>query len=276
MVVVIALIQASAIAGIAAFFIVWIGIWLPIAIFLTLQLHWQPWQPLTMDQKLPLLMSLYLLAPLILWGAAVVTGTSFTAYGLPGDWAVLPSLGLGLLIGMSSLAGMLAIEVWFGWLNWHPQLLLQQPSSQLAKTLLSTLLLGLWVGITEELIFRGFLINQLQQDYSTWVAAAISSLIFSLLHLVWEGKENIPQLPGLWLMGMVLVLARWIDGGNLGLAWGLHAGWVWAIASLDSTQLLISTQPEAAWLTGKGGKPLAGVLGILFLVATGVILWQFY
>jgi hypothetical protein len=64
-----------------------------------------------------------------------------------------------------------------------------------------------------------------------------------------------PQLPGLWLMGMVLVLARYVDGGSLGLAWGLHAGWVWAIASLDSAQLITYTGTGSEWVTGKNRKP---------------------
>jgi hypothetical protein len=77
-------------------------------------------------------------------------------------------------------------------------------------------------------------------------------------------------------MGMVLVLARFIDGGSLGLAWGLHTGWVWAIASLDTARLITYTGISSEWVTGKNGKPLAGVAGVLCLLATGLILWFFY
>jgi hypothetical protein len=138
------------------------------------------------------------------------------------------------------------------------------------------LLLAVWISGTEELVFRGFLLTQLRQDYSVGAAALISSLIFALLHLIWERRETIPQLPGLWLMGMILVLARFVDGGSLGLAWGIHSGWVWAIASLDTAQLITYTGISSEWVTGKNGKPLAGAAGVLCLVATGVILWLFY
>jgi hypothetical protein len=74
-------------------------------------------------------------------------------------------------------------------------------------------------------------------------------------------------------MGMVLVLARWVDGGDLGLAWGLHAGWVWAIATLDTTLLLPYTERGATWLRGIDNKPLAGLMGILFLLGTAAMLW---
>lgn len=271
--------EASVLLKIFIFFLSWAIAWLPIAIPLAIALHWHPPQPLSPSQKLPLLASLYLLAPAILWGAAHLEGAAFTDYGLSWNRSVLSSLGLGLLVGVLGLAILFVVQQALGWLRWQRPLQTKAEGSHaviaLLQLLLPTLLLGLWVSVTEELIFRGFLINQLQQDYSPWVAGAIASLIFALLHLVWEGKENIPQLPGLWLMGMVLVLARWVDGGSLGLACGLHAGWIWAIASLDAMEAIAYTGRGSSWLTGLGSKPLAGVMGILFLLATGAILWQF-
>jgi membrane protease YdiL (CAAX protease family) len=147
---------------------------------------------------------------------------------------------------------------------------------RLGQLLLPILFLGLWIGVTEELIFRGFLLNTLRQDYSVWVAAAISSVIFALLHLIWEQQNTLPQLPGLWLMGMVLVLARWADGGSLGLAWGLHAGWIWGLTCLDSAELISYTGKGSVWMTGLGKKPLAGIAGIICLLITGILLqWLF-
>jgi hypothetical protein len=137
------------------------------------------------------------------------------------------------------------------------------------------LLLGLWISVTEELVFRGFLLNELSQDYSVWVAAAISSIIFAFLHLIWEQQDTLPQLPGLWLMGMVLVLARWVDDGSLGLAWGLHAGWIWGLTCLDSSQLISYTGKGPTWMTGLGQKPLAGGAGLICLVITGILLQWF-
>uniref|UniRef100_UPI00187ED08E CPBP family intramembrane glutamic endopeptidase n=1 Tax=Oculatella sp. LEGE 06141 TaxID=1828648 RepID=UPI00187ED08E len=176
--------------------------------------------------------------------------------------------------------GLLFLAEWgLGWLMWRSATATpseqKQPAAKLTSILLSTLLLGTWVSVTEELIFRGFLLNQLQPTYPGWGAAAIASLIFAVLHLVWDGRDTIPQLPGLWLMGMVLVVARWVDSGNLGLAWGLHAGWVWAIASFDTTQRFTYTGHGSEWLTGLKGKPLAGLFGILFLLMTAAVLWQF-
>lgn len=256
-----------------AFFVVWAGLWLPIVIPLATLLNWRPPQPLTTKQKLPLLASLYLIAPLIVWGASFVEGASFSDYGVQTQnlTSLLISLGLGLSLGVLGLALVFGIQWTLGWVNWHGENI-----GRLIPILLPILLLALWISGTEELIFRGFLLNEFQQDYSSWVAGAIASLIFALLHLVWEREETLPQVPGLWLMGMVLTLARWVDGGSLGLACGLHAGWIWGLSCLDTAQMITYTGIGAKLLTGIAGKPLAGVAGILCLLGTGVVIKLLY
>lgn len=252
-----------------SFFIAWVVLWSPLAIVLAIALNWHPSKPLTVNQKLPLLASLYLIAPFIVWGSSQLAGSSLANYGFTLNLQLLSSVGIGLSWGVFSLAMLLGIQTALSWATWLID------KRRLISVLLPSLLLALWVSGTEELVFRGLLLTQLQQDYTTEIAAAISSVIFALLHLMWERQETIPQLPGLWLMGMVLVIARCVDGG-LGLAWGLHAGWVWVIVLLDSAQLITYTGVSPEWVTGKNGKPLAGATGILCLLATGLLLWWFY
>ncbi|MBW4448194.1 MAG: CPBP family intramembrane metalloprotease [Spirirestis rafaelensis WJT71-NPBG6] len=262
--------NAPMVVVVMAFFIGWIGCWLPVAIVSALALNLQLGKPLQPEQKLPLLVSLYLLAPLILCAVNWLTNTSFSDYGLRVNISLLGSLVLGFVLGVLSLAVVFGGQFWLSWCSWQ-----ESQTKELQSILLPIFLVALFVGGIEELVFRGFLFTQLAQDYPVWVAAVISSLIFALLHLVWERRETTPQLPGLWLMGMVLVLARFVDRGNLGLAWGLHAGWVWAIASLDTAELITYTGKVPEWLTGKNKKPLAGAAGIVCLLLTGLILYFF-
>ncbi len=266
--------NTPAVVVVMAFFIGWIGCWLPVAIVSALALNLQLGKPLQPEQKLPLLVSLYLLAPLILWGINWLTNTSFSNYGLRVNISLLGSLGLGFVLGVLSLAVVFGGQFWLSWCSWQQNVETQNFAS-LQPILLPIFLVALFVGGIEELVFRGFLFTQLTQDYPVWVAAVISSSIFALLHLVWERRETIPQLPGLWLMGMVLVLARFSDRNNLGLAWGLHAGWVWAIACIDTAELITYTGKVPEWLTGKNKKPLAGAAGIVCLLLTGLILYFF-
>jgi hypothetical protein len=259
--------KENSLLKVTVFVIIWAIAWLPVAIPLAWQLKWNQTKPLTPEIKLPLVASLYAIAPLIVWGAARVEGASFADYGLTWQPKFFLSLVTGLGLGVGGLVIVFAVEGSLGWIQWH-----RENWPQLRSLILPLLALGLWIGITEEFIFRGFLVNELQQNYSTLVAAIFSSTIFALLHLIWERKQTIPQLPGLWLMGMVLVGARLVDRGSLGLACGLHAGWIWGLASIDSAKLLAYTGKGNPWMTGLGGQPLAGIAGILCLLATGVIL----
>lgn len=261
------LVTSSALVKVAAFFIAWVALWLPLAIPIATLLKWHPLKPLAAEQKLPLLAALYLIAPPLLWGVCWVEGVSFSNYGLDWKLTVLSSLGKGLGLAILSLIIVFIGQWLLGWIEWH-----HQNWQRLGTVLLPILFLGLWIGVTEELVFRGLLLNELQQDYSVWVAAAISSVIFALLHLIWEQQNTLPQLPGLWFMGMVLVLARWVDGGSLGLAWGLHAGWIWGLTCLDAAELISYTGKGPIWMTGLGENPLAGVAGFLCLLGVGALL----
>jgi membrane protease YdiL (CAAX protease family) len=253
---------------IAAFFIAWVGCWLPLVAILAKVLNWRLEQPFPPEQKIPLLVSLYLLAPLIIWGFAGLGIESLADYGLVGDISILGSLLLGFTLGLSSLGVVFAGQFLLGWCAWQKSNIHLIPG-----VLLPISLVALFVGGIEELVFRGFLLTNLERDYSIWSAAIVSSLIFSLLHLIWEQKETIPQLPGLALMGMVLAWARVVDGGSLGLAWGLHSGWVWAIALIDTAELISYPGQVSEWLTGKNKKPLAGLVGIICILLTGAILY---
>jgi membrane protease YdiL (CAAX protease family) len=139
--------------------------------------------------------------------------------------------------------------------------------------LLAVLPLALFIGWIEELVFRGVLVNELGQALPLGVMAIAVCLIFAISHLVWDGPAGAPQLPGLALMGAVLLIARWALGGSLGLAWGLHAGWVFAIAAIDALALLQPGRAEPIWLVGLPDQPLTGVLPLGLLLLTGVGVW---
>ncbi len=265
----------SSLLQVTIFFVAWACLWLPLGVASKIILQkdkatsasWQIFNPITAEQKLPLLASLYFIAPFVLWGYNEIFANSFSSYGAVWDWSILQSLAIGFVIGAISLAILFGLQTLLGWVKW------QIAEKQIISVTLPILLLAVLISAIEELIFRGFVLTQLQQNYSIYLAAAISSLIFAVLHLVWEQKETFPQLPGLWLMGMILVIARYVDKGNLGLAWGLHSALVWAIATLDTAGLITYTEKVPQWVTGKYGKPLAGVTGISFLLAMGAVLW---
>ncbi|MGD1920397.1 MAG: lysostaphin resistance A-like protein [Pleurocapsa sp.] len=249
------------------FFEVWSVLWLPIAFVVSRSIDWQPNEPLIPKQKLILLASLYLLSPIVLGWKIALENLSFISIGLNLDVKLFTSILLGLVIGLASLIIVFAFESIFNLVSWH-----RQNSPELFSLLLPILVLSLFISLIEEFIFRGYVFNTLVSDYSYWISAIVSSLIFAALHLIWERKETLPQIPGLWLMGMILVGAEIVNRGSLGLAIGLHASWIWGLTCIDSAQLL-TYERKNSWLTGFNQQPLAGIAGMSCLAITGFALW---
>ncbi|NJR69894.1 MAG: CPBP family intramembrane metalloprotease [Synechococcales cyanobacterium CRU_2_2] len=267
------------------FFAIWLLLWSPIAFVLGQRLQWAFPHPPTPEQKIPLVLSLYALAPPLLWVWARRSGQSLADFG----WSWSPGFGFqvaaGLGLAISSLVLLWGLERLGGWIRFafDREMLRRQTGS-----ILLILLIAIAISAVEELLFRGFLTEALLSILgqvqgvdnrplgSGWVvilAVGLANGVFALLHLPWDRWQNVvPQLPGLWLMGWVLSLAC-LQQGNLGLAIGLHGGWVWAIASLDTLQALKYTGQVPTWVTGVGGHVLAGIIGLVFLVAMGGFLW---
>jgi hypothetical protein len=171
-------------------------------------------------------------------------------------------------LGLGGLALTFSLESWGGYCHWHYQKL----TSGLSMILPITLLAGS-ISLIEEVIFRGLFFTQLQQDFSLVGAALLTSLLFAGLHLIWEQTLTWPQLPGLGMLSLVLVLARLADGGNLGLAWGLHSAWIFGLTLLDTTGSITYPHLTGNNLVGKYNQPLAGAAGFCCLGLTALVLW---
>jgi hypothetical protein len=243
------------------FVIALLAIWLPLAIPLFVLL---PSQQDNLASIITLsLLYLEFIALLRFWHNRVYGQLSFLPdYGL----ARTPQNGfdflLGASIGLSLPFLLFTTETFLGWLQF------QSPSLSLLTLVLEGLLVGLAVGFAEELLFRGWLLNELKRDYRFAVATGVNALIFASLHFIKPWQEIIrtfPQFPGLILLGIVLVWAREARQGRLGLAIGLHGGLVWGYYIIDVGDLFIPTAVVPPWLTGVDGNPLAGLMGLLFL-----------
>ncbi|XGB42480.1 MAG: CPBP family intramembrane metalloprotease [Nodosilinea sp. LVE1205-7] len=233
-----------------------------------------PWRyPLSPDHKLILLIPLYLLAPLALetyrryW-----TGLPWATYGINGRGQFFLALALGFAIALSGIGVFLATQLGLGWRQWQGY----RPKGRTLLSLLVGLLpLTLLIAGVEETLFRGLLPITLQ-SLLPWPALVITvGLIFACSHLLWDGPQGLPQLPGLTLMGIVLMVARWVTAGQLGLAWGLHAGWILGLALTDSLALTKAVDGSPLWLAGKPDQPLTGLAGLGLLLLTGLGLWLY-
>lgn len=199
----------------------------------------------------------------------------FQTYGLVLSRQSLHELLQGLGWGVLSVGLMFLVQGILGWQSW------QVPSSTFLRIAAEGLLVAVGVGLAEELVFRGWILDELQRDYQLQIALWLNSLIFATLHFLKPLPEIIrtfPQFPGLVLLGLILVwmkrstsqhhytavkLTRF--SGRLGLPIGFHAGLVWGYYLLKVGNLVKATDRVPAWVTGIDGNPLSGLVGLLFL-----------
>jgi hypothetical protein len=189
----------------------------------------------------------------------------FGGYGLrfnQGNGALMLQ---GWLVGSLSLVALFVLEGMLGWLTWQGTSL-----GRLIGVGMEGVAVAIAVALGEELVFRGWLLNELDRDYSPIVSVWASSLTFAVLHFIKPLNEVIrtfPQFPGLVVLGLILVWARRSSHGYLGLSIGLHGGLVWGYYLIQVGALItIHSDAPERWV-GIDQNPLAGGLGLLSLGA---------
>lgn len=190
----------------------------------------------------------------------------YAYYGLKFTVQSLWEFIAGITIGVGSFMLLMQVQVWLGWAEW-------QYLSEAWRHILPGLAVALGVSVAEELLFRGWLLTELERDYSPSRSLWISTIVFTLCHFLnWQIiLHRWSQFWGLLLLGRNLVLARRLTGGSLALPIGFHSGLVWANYVIDVGNLMFGLDEVPPIVTGIGGNPLAGLMGILFLFAIGKI-----
>ncbi|NEU76411.1 CPBP family intramembrane metalloprotease [Hassallia byssoidea VB512170] len=168
----------------------------------------------------------------------------------------------GLAIGLINILILFGVEGLLGWLVW------QKPSIFLLKVILEGLIVALIYGFAEELLFRGWLFDELQRDYNLRVVVWATAIIFAVSHFIKPLPEIIqtsPQFFGLLLLALFLVWAKRWRRGRLGLSIGLHAGLLWGYYIINVGQLTKYSGAVPDWVTGVNQNPLAGLMGLVLL-----------
>lgn len=142
-------------------------------------------------------------------------------------------------------------------------------------------LVFLLVGISEELITRGYLLFTLTQGIGFWPAAILLSAIFAGGHLHNTGEQMI-GIAAAGLIGVVLAWSvRWT--GSLWWAIGFHAAWDWAESyfygvpdsgTVAEGHLLSSSARGANWLSGGATGPEGSVIVIPVVVLLVIVVWR--
>ncbi|HEY9647400.1 MAG TPA: type II CAAX endopeptidase family protein [Chroococcidiopsis sp.] len=251
--------QRPAPVRILAFLLLLTLLWLPFAAVI----QWQIKDP---NRVTILAMSLLFVEFLVLmrWWGRRVYGRShpFRHYGLGWSRQGWVELVQGLSIGLGSLFALFLLESIMGWVAWQPLTL------QLGRFVVEGALTGLGTALAEELVFRGWLLDECDRDYAPVRAGWVVAILFATLHFLkplGEVIRTFPQFPSLVILGILLVWAKRTVQGRLSLPIGLHGGLVWGYYIVNVGSLITYTGQAPDWVTGIDKNPLAGLAGIACL-----------
>ena len=138
--------------------------------------------------------------------------------------------------------------------------------------ILNAILLIVGIVFAEEIIFRGWLMEEMVILFGLRKGTVAQAAIFSLAHYRSDiGLFSlIPFFIGLFLFGLVLTLRRTIDKGSLFGCVGLHGGLVSIWYLFDSGMLNFS--PDVPYFLLGPSKnmvnPIGGIIGIAILFIT--------
>ncbi|NDJ23049.1 CPBP family intramembrane metalloprotease [Nostoc sp. B(2019)] len=251
--------QSPAPIRLGCFIVILLLLWLPLA---------APIYLLVRDSNLVSILTMVLLyvefiVLLKLWGKYVYQQPQILRhYGLEFTRQNAVDLLRGLAMGLINILILFGIQGFLGWLAW------QQPKVFLLKVILEGLIVGLGIGFAEELLFRGWLLNELEQDYSPRVALWTDAVAFAALHFIKPLEaiiNTLPQFPALVVLGLTQVWGKRWRRGRLGLPIGLHGGLVWGYYIINVGELTKHSGKVPDWVTGVNNNPLQGLMGVLLM-----------
>lgn len=192
---------------------------------------------------------------------------SFRSYGLAPLKAGRPGLIFGALLGLGSL-GLLFV---LGLVTETFHIEVTPDRLRLWRTVLGFIPAAALVSLLEELVFRGFILQQLLA-YSRPFAVLASSAVYALVHVkgLSFSSHTYLELGGLFLFGGVLAVSYLLTQ-QLYIAMGLHA--VLAYGARVNKLLIEFTDPSRSWLVGTS-RLVNGLVGWVAILLMGIaIIW---
>jgi membrane protease YdiL (CAAX protease family) len=194
---------------------------------------------------------------------------SLSSLGLqPGrGWLAEAVFGFGLgalLMGLIFIAELALGAYRVRGLAWE-----ERSAESILATLCLTFLGFAFVAFSEELVARGYILQNLATAWGTRLGVLFSSLLFSLGHLLNPGAGPVSSL-GLFSAGVLLAIA-YIVLGRLWLPIGLHLSWNFfqgpvfgfPVSGLDTAGLLVLESTGPTVLTGGEFGPEASLIAVL-------------
>lgn len=172
-------------------------------------------------------------------------------------------------------------------------------TGNIIRHLVGYFLIGCLIAVIEEILFRGFVLQTFRESMTVPMSVCVSSLIYSLLHffrsdvfvstgfqpfvgfvtiaqffkpLFFEFYNNLPEIIGLFLLGVVLSYA-FIKTKSLYLSIGFHACCVFMMKA--DGMFLNRVREKMEWLFG-GSELINGALTWSFLICVFFVIRKIY
>jgi hypothetical protein len=192
---------------------------------------------------------------------------SFLSLGLSWNRSALKDIGAGVLIGGLMMGLIFVLEWGVGWLSFQGFAWRSQSLAQVLAGALSMLVVFTAGAIAEELLHRGYWLQNLEEGLNLFWAVIFSSLFFSVTHVT-NPHFDIAALLGLFVSGVFLSYG-YVRTRQLWLPIGLHIAWNlfestifgFSVSGLEGLPRLLSqtvSGPEI--ITGGAFGPEAGLV----------------
>lgn len=174
----------------------------------------------------------------------------------------------GLMIALIYFFGLLTGLLHFCGFIWEDI----SASSFIFQTLLGLLTIGITVSWTEEIVYRGYLLQNLQDNLGSFWAVLISSGMFTFVHLD-NPNINLIGILGLFLGGICLSYGR-ICTKQLFLPLGFHCGWNFfeaivfgfPVSGINTFHLISHQSSAPTWIIGGEFGPEGGLVMLMAML----------
>lgn len=234
-------------------------------------------------EGIPKYVELLISLPSILLGTfiarKILDRRSMLSLGFSFDRQMILDLLVGFLIPLILLGLIFLFELVVGWLKIDSFSWENVPSIEWILGLLGNLGYFMVIGFQEELIFRGYQLQNLIDGLDLPKGLIISSIFFAFAHLL-NPHASLLSTMGIFLSGLFLAYG-WVRTHQLWLPIGLHIGWNFfegvifgfPVSGTEPFRLISHTVSGPVVLTGGDFGPEAGVVLLPALLIGCVLIW---
>lgn len=206
---------------------------------------------------------------------------SFHSLGFQHDNHTLPDLILGFSLPCLMIGSIYIFEWTMGWLQFDGWAWNTFSQSDVLSSLFNMLITFTAVGLTEELQFRGYYLQNLTEGINLPWALFLSSTGFSVLHLL-NPYASWTSFLGVLAAGYFMAYG-WLRTGRLWLSIGLHIGWNFfegavfgfSVSGLEIPGLIHQSVSGPTLITGGAFGPEAGFISLPAIII-GALVIRFY